>query len=138
MAFLRTLLLLTLPFTASAESIFKITKALYPALSNHGKVCKHFYGDGAEVVDFNDLKAMHSVKLDALMDELEVKETTNREHYFVQNQGKALYSGKHAYFFENHGGPPPSYFSKVDGTEGLNLGVTDKYGHVMCKLPPAP
>ena len=138
MTFLRHLLLLTMPFSILAVT-YKVTPTLYPALSNHEKVCQIWYGEHTEVADFySDIKPMNNARVEALMDELEIKETTNEKYFFVTYEGHQLFSGKHAYFFENHGGPAPSYFPTVDSDDGLTLGVTNHFGHVLCKLPELP
>ncbi|CAB9527219.1 expressed unknown protein [Seminavis robusta] len=125
---------------AGGEDI-RITETFYPAMSNHAKICKHYFGQFAVPLDFEtDLHGMAANAVAAWAAEHGIPATRHAEHYFVTNNGAQMYPGtnQHAYFFEYHAGPPPAFFDAIEKHGGLSLGATSKYGKVVCKVPNNP
>ena len=115
---------------------FQVTSNVYPPDGDQSKICKTHFGEDAVPADFADLHGLTEDAVQQVMSDLNIGVTRNEAHYFVKVNGQSLYPGtnKHAYFFENHGGEPPSFFGAIDNYAGLNVGVANKYGHVVCHV----
>ncbi|CAB9527218.1 expressed unknown protein [Seminavis robusta] len=117
---------------------YKLTSSLYMPDADHQEICREYFGSGAEVADFEDFKAMDPDTVQEIMSELSIGTSRNEHIYFLKYQGQSLYPGtpRHAYFFENNGGDPPAFVDMVDHHGGLNVGVTNKFGRVVCRVTP--
>ena len=126
----------TLLSVALAAPDIQVTEAVYPAQNDKDALCKLHFGEAATLLDFAELKAMSVDEVTQLMSDLNIGVTKNLNHYFVTINGESIFPGtnKHAYFFENHDGAPPSYFDVIDTYAGLNVAVDNKYGHLMCNV----
>ena len=132
MKFIATFLLALVPLVAGTQ--YHLTPNFYPSSANHQNICKRLYGDHSDVLDFSELKKMVDVKIKVVMDELGIPVTVNENHFFITYDHQQHYSGSSriSYFFEMHNAPAPAFFDKIDHHAGLNVGVTNKMGRIVC------
>jgi len=130
------LVIASLLISVAAAADYMFTDNVYPPQADKDALCKLIFGDTAQVADFEDFQGMTVDEVDNLMIDMHLSVSRNVGHYFVNVNGQSLFAGthKHAYFFENHGGDPPSFFDTVEKHAGLTVGVTNKFGHIVCRL----
>lgn len=133
---MKVLLVLSSLLSVALAADIRMTDAVYPAQNDKDAICKIAFGEAATLLDFAELKAMSVNDVEQLMADLNIDISRNQNHYFVSVNGQSIYPGtnRHAYFFENHGGSPPSYFDVLDTYAGLNVAVDNKYGHILCNV----
>jgi len=113
----------------------RLTSTILSEQSNIDAQCKAEFGSDAKVADWTyDLSQLSDDQVDAMTDALGIEESFNTDQYFVSNQGDHFYSGgSRAYFFENHGGNPPSNWLVHDQLGRITLGSWyDITGPALC------
>jgi len=131
------LLVLFAPSSVFAATTFYLTKIYYHPGADHEAICKMDYGPSAIVADFGvDLATLSETELQQTFSALGIEATKNEYYYFVTfnlDHGPAG-APDEAYFFEYNAGPAPAFFGKLDNYHGINVGLTDKYGRILCKV----
>jgi len=115
-----------------------LTSAEVPETSDFGAQCKSEYGSTAQVADWSyDLLSLTTDQVDEMTAVLGIPETFNEKNYYVSNGGDKFARGtSRAYFFEDHGGNPPSNWLVHDQLGDITLGSWyDISGQVLCIEP---
>jgi len=125
-------------FTFETAGKLMLTSAEVPETSDLGAQCKSEYGPTAQVADWSyHLLFLSTDQVHKMTVELGIPETFNEKHYFVSNGGKKFFGDtKNAYFFEDHGGNPPSGWHVYDQLGDISLGGYNGIsGQVLCIEP---
>ena len=101
--------------------------------------CLMEYGSNATVADWTyDLLSFNGDQIKSLIMSLGIEESFNTKHYFVTNQGEKYLnddSGLRVYFFEDHGGSPPSNWAVHEQLGDITLGSWYNIsGQVLCTV----
>ena len=118
--------------------------------------CLMEYGSNATVADWTyDLLSFNGDQIKSLIMSLGIEESFNTKHYFVTNQGQKYWDdssswddsfslddsfswddfGLRVYFFEDHGGSPPSNWGVHDQLGDITLGSWYNIsGQVLCTV----
>merc|ERR1719343_42423 len=96
------------------------------------------FGTHASVADWLDLEALGANKVNGIMNDLAIPTTFNEKKYFVTRAQKQYYyfhqrPTTRVYFFERHGGKPPSNWMVHAELGDITLGSWyDVKGQVLC------
>jgi len=134
---MKVLLIIATLLSVTLADKYKPTSSVYPPDADKDKICRLYFGVGAKPADFEDLQAMSTEQVVLAMEYAGIQKAVHIEKYFININGQSLFAGSHmhAYFFEYHGGPPPAFFDAIETHGGVSVGITNKFGHVLCTVP---
>jgi len=116
-------------------AMFQLTQGEVPETADFDEACKSEFGPDARVADWTyDLKAQGKESVELMINDLGIIPTFNEKYYFVSNEGSKYYEGGRVYFFENHGGSPPSNWLVHDQLGDITLGSWFGTGQVLCAV----
>ena len=99
---------------------------------DHEAICVSDFGESATVADWtDDLAEMSSDELSAMMVDQGIKKGSGG--YWINEKGKAKFSGDRAFFFEDHDGSCPSNWLVHGKKDDLCLGSWHGTKYVLCK-----